>query len=162
GQRVSQLLSRAHHAAEADPAPAGSNPGAGAQLTKGPPVFASLLLVAAALSAQAPDTTFAIRAGDRLRGSTREGDITVRSWNRNEVEIRSGDRDDRRSRGVNVSRSGSVITVDAMRGWMGSGGTDVVIRMPTTVALSANSIEGDVTVDGIAAAVSVETVEGDV
>ncbi|HEU4800808.1 MAG TPA: DUF4097 family beta strand repeat-containing protein [Gemmatimonadales bacterium] len=126
-------------------------------------MFASLLLVAAALSAQAPDTTFAIRAGDRLRVSTREGDITVRSWNRNEVEVRSGDRDDDdRSRGVRVSRSGSVITVDAAGGWMGGGDLDVVIRMPATVSLSANSVEGDITVDGIAAPVSVETVEGDV
>lgn len=123
-------------------------------------MFASLLLVAVALSAQ--DTTFAIRAGDRLRVSTHEGDITVRSWNRNEVEIRSGDTDDRRSRDVKVSRSGSVITVDASSGWMGSESTDVVIRMPATVALSASSVEGDVMVDGIAAPVSVETVEGDV
>ena len=123
-------------------------------------MFASLLLVAAALSAQ--DTTFAIRAGDRLRVSTREGDITVRSWNRNEVEIRSGDRDDRPSRDVKVSRSGSVITVDATGSWIGGGETDVVIRMPATAAVSANSVEGDIMVDGIAAPVSVETVQGDV
>jgi DUF4097 and DUF4098 domain-containing protein YvlB len=125
-------------------------------------VFASLLLVAAALSAQAPDTIFAIRAGDRLRVSTREGDITVRTWNRSEVEVRSGDGSDDRARGVRVSRAGSVITVDASEGWMGSGDINVVIRMPATVALSANSVEGDITVDGIAAPVSVETVEGNV
>ena len=125
-------------------------------------MFASLLLVAAALSAQTPDTTFAIRAGDRLRVSTREGNITVRSWNRGEVEVRSGERDNGRSRGVRVSRSGSVITVDGAGGWMGSDETDLMIRMPATVALSANSVEGDITVDGVAAPVSVETVEGDV
>lgn len=125
-------------------------------------MFASLLLVAAALSAQSPDTTFAIRAGDRLRVSTHEGDITVRSWNRNEVNVRSGDRDHDRLRGVRVSRSGSVITVDASGSWMGGGGIDVVIRMPASVALSANSVEGDITVEGVSAPVSVETVEGDI
>lgn len=124
-------------------------------------MLASLLLAAAVLAAQAPDTTLTVRAGDRLRISTHEGNITVRIWDRSAVEVRTGDDD--RSRGVKVSRAGGVIVVDGTRGWLGGDDdTDLVIRMPAGMALSANSVEGDISIDGAAGPVSGETVQGDV
>lgn len=124
-------------------------------------MLASLLLAAAALTAQAPDTTIAVRAGDRLRISTHEGDITVRVWDRSEVEVRSSE-ERRRPRAVKVSRAGSVIVVDGTVGYLGGDDeTDLIIRMPARMAVSANSVEGDISVDGAAGPVSIETVEGD-
>lgn len=125
-------------------------------------MLAPLLLAAAVLTAQAPDTTIAVRAGDRLRISTHEGDITVRVWDRSEVEVRSAE-ERGRSRGVKVSRAGGVIVVDGTVGWLGGDDeTDLVIRMPAKMAVSANSVEGDITVNGAVGPVSVETVQGDV
>ncbi len=124
-------------------------------------MLASLLLAAIAVTAQAPDTTIAVRAGDRLRIATHEGDITVRTWDRSEVEVQSNGGG--RSRSVRLSRSGNVIVVNGAVGWPGGNDdTDLVVRMPAGMALAANSVNGDITVDGASGPVSVETVEGNV
>lgn len=118
------------------------------------------LLVASSLVFQGADTTLTVSQGDRLRLSLHSGSITVNTWNRSAVRV-SGDMEDSDDR-LDVSRSGSVITVSAHGRYGTPSEADLTVTVPAWMPLSLDAVEGDITVNGTAAAINAETVNGNV
>jgi DUF4097 and DUF4098 domain-containing protein YvlB len=102
------------------------------------------------------DTTFTVRPGSRLELSNPEGEITITAWDRKEVRIRADHDEDTR---IDVEISGNQVSV---RPQSRSGPAEAALRLqvPADMALQISSREGDVSVEGTRADVSVESVEG--
>jgi DUF4097 and DUF4098 domain-containing protein YvlB len=106
--------------------------------------------------APAPDTTFTVQRGERLELSVQNGDITVRAWNRNAIRVEtSGDE------AAIVRRRGSVIGLDSESRRRGDD-VDFVITVPAWMDLTLSGVNTGIKVTGSEAAISAETVEGDV
>ncbi len=120
-----------------------------------------LLPILAILSLTGPagaDTSFAVQRGDRLEVAVHTGDVTVRAWDRNTVQVRTSD-DGR----VSVNRHGGVIRLGAETRRHGSAdGVDYEISAPAWMALSLTGVNSDIRVTGSNADVTAQTVEGDV
>jgi len=118
-------------------------------------VYLTLLLTT--LLAPPPDTTFAVRQGQRLAVSARRGSITIKAWPRDEVRVTS---DAEHADAVRVEASGSQVTVSA--GGRGSPAVDIVLWMPAWMPVAASGAQADITVDGCACPIQAETVSGDI
>lgn len=133
---------------------------------------ALMLNIVLLLPAQQTDTTFAVRQGMRLDVRNQEGEIRVRTWGRDAVRVTAG-----RTGGAafSVEQSGSIVRVRPERGgWRESRGgnqrrfewddsdpvVDFDITVPAYMALALRGVETDIIVDGVAAEVTAETVEG--
>jgi DUF4097 and DUF4098 domain-containing protein YvlB len=124
-------------------------------------LLASLLLLSS-LAAQGQDTTFAATRGERLRLGVHEGSITVSTWDRNAVRVQAEPEDDDDDARLDISRSAGVISV-SVRGRNGPPPeATFTLTVPAWMPLSLNSVEGDITVRGSAAAITAETVNGSV
>jgi DUF4097 and DUF4098 domain-containing protein YvlB len=123
-----------------------------------------VLLVAATLvSAAGPvtppiDTLVALQRGDRVVLQNLEGEITVRAWDREELEIR-GEEDEMP---LLVRRTGSTvrITRDDRKGRRRS--VEASIRVPAWVDLEVGGPSLDVWIDGVDGRLEVNGVSGDV
>ena len=118
-------------------------------------LLASLAMLSLAL-APASDTTFGVQRGERLELSLQNGDITVRTWSRNSVEVRTST-----SAETTVRRRGGVIELDTDTRHAGDD-VDYEITVPTWMDLTLEGVNTDIKVTGSDAAISAETVEGDV
>jgi len=103
------------------------------------------------------DTSVTLRPGDRVVIENLIGEISVGSWERDELEVR--DEDGRGS--VSVRRSGAtvMITPDHRRG---ARSTRVSVRMPRWADVSVGSRALDVWVERMDGVVDVDNVRGDV
>ncbi|MDQ2670161.1 MAG: DUF4097 domain-containing protein [Gemmatimonadota bacterium] len=110
-------------------------------------------------AAQSPDTTVDVRRGQRLAVSVHAGAVEVRTWNRDAVQVRATGGSDAE---LDVRRRGERVTVDAS----GSHGEPVTatltVHAPSWMPVTVGGVDLDITVDGIAAPLSLETVQGDV
>ncbi len=124
-------------------------------------LLASLTLLSLA-AAPPTDTTFTVQRGERLELSRQNGDITVRAWNRNtvQVQVSGGDDDDEDRGGVTVRRRAGVIRFDD-RGRPGDD-ADYTIMVPAWMDLTLDGVNTTIRVTGSEAAISAQTVEGDV
>lgn len=122
------------------------------------------------------DTVVSIRPGDRVVLENLVGSVSVGSWGRSELEVRTDDRGST----VMVRRSGSAVRVlpDDSKGRRRS--VDASIRLPASVDLrvsgraldvviegmegriEVDNVRGNVRIDGAAGAVRVRTIEGDI
>jgi len=142
------------------------------------------VLVGAALAAMPPqetDTTFAVRAGQRLNVSNFEGEIVIRTWTRNLVRVRA---DDDRDDPVRIESTPSEVLVRTA-GWAAVADEFDVVRteaglvrrgrrprdlshvsyeitVPETMALMLGGPNTDVTVEGSRGEVTVKVSEGDI
>lgn len=108
---------------------------------------------------QQTDTTIQVTSGSRLQLNTQGGAITVQTWNRDQIRVQA-EHSSRTS--VNVSRSGSVVSVRS-RGQYGPGGiVDYKLTVPAGIALELSGLHSDITVSGVRGEVIARTVEGDV
>lgn len=119
--------------------------------------FITGLAVLAAV--QAPDTTIAVARGQRLQVSLHAGTVQVRGWNRDAVRVQiSGD--DRAE--LDVRNRGDRLAIDAT----GRRGEPVdamlQISAPAWMPVSVDGVGLDIDIGGITAALSAETVQGDV
>ena len=118
-----------------------------------------LTLLFTAFLTQVSDTTFAVRRGQRLEISSFAGSITVKTWSKDQVRVTGevGRKDE-----LEVDVGGTVISVEATGSWGPASDADIVVTMPTWMAVSASGVETDIVVDGCRCAIKAETVSGDV
>jgi DUF4097 and DUF4098 domain-containing protein YvlB len=119
-----------------------------------------LLPLALAATVLAPDfdTTFAVQRGQRLELSTHSGDIVVHTWSRNAVRVQAtGEQHSR----LQVDQSSRVVSIHSIGGH-GPDNTDYELTIPAWMGLRLSGVTSTIRVDGVQATVSAETVEGDV
>lgn len=121
-----------------------------------------LTLVTGALAlaaAQQIDTTVNVARGQRLDVNAFGGDVTVRAWNRNAVRVEATTSGRDR---VEVSSTATAVSVRT-QGRHGPP-SEIALRVsaPPWIGLSLSGVHTNMTVDGIRAPISVETVEGEV
>lgn len=120
----------------------------------------TLLTGLAVLAAvQSPDTTIAVRRGQRLEVSVHAGSVAVRGWNRDAVRVlvRSGD-----DAALEVHTRGDRLSVEASGRHRGPAEAELEISSPAWMPVSVHGVDLDISVDAVAAAVTAETVQGDV
>jgi DUF4097 and DUF4098 domain-containing protein YvlB len=120
--------------------------------------LASTALTALALLQQT-DTTVPAQQGQRLVVDGYAGEIDVKTWGRNAVRVQA-DPSSRTS--VEVVTTGVSVTVrtESRRGPPSS--VDLTITVPAWMGLDLSGVYTDVTVVGVRAPISVETVQGEV
>src|SRR5712691_2294477 len=106
------------------------------------------------------DTTFAVQSGARLDVNNFGGEIVVKTWNQNSVQVHSSHSS--RSQ-VNVSASGSTVLVRTE----GRRGPPSIVDLDITVdgaggSVTAESVQGDIAVTGGTGNVALKSVEGGV
>jgi putative adhesin len=110
-------------------------------------------------AAQQIDTTLAVTPGQRLQVNAYGGEVTVKAWNRNAVQVQATTSGGHR---IQVSLSGPVVTVRTEGRHGPPTEAELRISAPPWMALSVSGVHTNVNVDGSRAPVAVETVEGEV
>ena len=120
------------------------------------------LLLALALAAPGPDlaqdTVVELRRGDTVVLEGLSGEVSVETWARDELELRSeGD-----ASALQVRRSGSSVRVerDDRKGRRGS--VEAAVRVPPWVSVEVSGRSLDLWVDGVDGPIGVRVVDGDV
>src|SRR2546421_1231559 len=105
------------------------------------------------------DTTFAVQSGARLDVNNFGGEIVVKTWNQNTVQVHSSHSS--RSQ-VNVSASGSTVLVrtEGRRGPPSI--VDLAITVPAWMGMTLSGTYTDISVDGAGGSVTAESVQGDI
>ena len=122
-------------------------------------------MMAAVLGATLPaqgfqtDTTFAVPQGTRLHVETQGGDITVKAWDRNQVRVQAGH--SRRAR-INIRMSGAVLTLESDSDRGPSHMVDYEITVPAWMALNLEGMYTTIEVTGVRGQVTAETMEGNI
>jgi len=119
-----------------------------------------LLALALAATALAPDidTTFTVQRGQRLELSTHSGDIVVHTWARNAVRVQASG--EQRSR-ILVDQTGGVVSIHSSGG-RGPDNMDYDLTIPAWMGVRLSGVTSTIRIEGIQGTVSAETVEGDV
>ncbi len=121
-------------------------------------------LLVVAFMAQAPrfdtDTTVSVSQGSRLRLQNQGGDITIRTWDRNQVRIQA-EHSSRSS--VQVDTRGQVVEISGRGRGMGLATVvDYQLTVPTWMALDVGGMYAEISIDGTRAAVKAQTLEGNI
>jgi hypothetical protein len=116
------------------------------------------LLVAMAVAVAAPqiDTTVQVDRGDRLAIAELQGELLIKGWDRDEIEVS----DDRAER-ITVRRSGSTLAIGG-RGGRDRSSVEAVIRVPRWMDVSIAGTSLDITLQGLDGVLEIGTVSGDV
>lgn len=118
------------------------------------------LVTAAGLAlAQQTDTTFAVQQGTRLKIDNFGGEIVVRTWSEARVRIRA-EHSSRTTIGITVGATVVSVKAEGRRGPPQL--VDMQLTVPTWMALNLSGVYTDISLEGVQATVSAETVEGDV
>jgi len=122
-------------------------------------------IVVGALSAaaliQQTDTIIDVGGASRLFLENFRGEVVVRTWDRDAVQIRA---DHPRSRYIDVDRRGSTISIEAgsERGMGFSGSVDFNLTVPRNLNLSIGGMALEVDIEGTEGEVEVNTVHGNI
>lgn len=111
-------------------------------------------------AAQSADTVVSAGAGDRVAVRNHAGSITVRTWDRDAVQVRV---DGRRAGDLEIRRDGSTLRVRLPHPSHGHGSdddADLLLRVPAAVDLELFGPDADIEVEGSRGDVRAETVEG--
>lgn len=119
----------------------------------------ALPLAVAAVYLQGSDTSIAVSPGARLEFSRYRGDISIGTWDRNEVRV-AGAGGAREGWDIRVSGSTVVIGSGSGRGSRSPRGYSVTV--PAWMDLRLVGMSGDVTVEGSEGRIEVETFQGDI
>lgn len=122
-------------------------------------VFAAVLAAAPPPDSPVTDTTITVARGDQLGVNVMSGELAIRTWNRDAVQVRSPDGD---RVAVEVTKSGSSVAVRTSGRRGPPRFATVEITIPAWMDVSATGVGLDVTVDGARGAIRVETVNGDI
>ncbi|HSH45959.1 MAG TPA: DUF4097 family beta strand repeat-containing protein [Longimicrobiales bacterium] len=118
-------------------------------------MWMSIVLTTASLLAGPPqDTIVPVERGVRLDVENQRGQVTIAAWDRDEVSVEGDGR-------LVLRRAGAVLRVrpDRTRGMRE---VDMRIRVPAWMVVRAGGNQVDVTVSGTRAAITAETVHGDI
>jgi len=118
-------------------------------------------VLSAAALLQQTDTTLALEGASRLSLENFRGEVVVRTWERDAVQIRA---DHRSSRYVEIDRHGNTINVEVGtdRGMGIAGSVDFELMVPPQLDLSVEGMALRVDIEGVQGEVDVNTVHGDI
>lgn len=119
----------------------------------------ALGVIVLATPALQADTTFAVDPGLRLELRNRSGDITIRTWDRNEVRVET---DRSRRSPIVIERTSGAVRIGTTAWPRDDDDTDLWLTVPASMSLDLSGSESDVTVDGSKGEISVDLSEGDV
>jgi len=122
-------------------------------------LFSMMALLAATQGGFQTDTTFTVAPGTRLQVETQGGDITVRAWDRNQVRVQAAH--SRRTH-VKVQSSGAVVILEAEAERGPANMVDYTLTVPAWMALNLEGMYSTIDVTGVRGAVTAETLEGDI
>jgi DUF4097 and DUF4098 domain-containing protein YvlB len=105
------------------------------------------------------DTTFAVPQGTRLHVETQGGDITIRAWDRNQVRVQASH--SRRTH-IDVQISGAVVLLEAEADRGPANMVDYMITVPAWMSLGLEGMYTAIDVTGVRGAITAETLEGDI
>ena len=107
------------------------------------------------------DTTFTVDPNARLELINREGSVSVRTWDRNEIRVSS---DLSWGAVIDVERSSHTVRIGHSWRYGDDDDDDIEYRLtvPSTMALHIGGRDTDVRIDGAAGEVNVDVHEGDV
>lgn len=115
------------------------------------------LAAVAVFAFQQADTTFTVEPGSRLMVSSVRGDITVRTWDRNQVravaDLPPG------TRLVVENRGPQVVVRSSGRA---QASAEYELTVPAWMELNLTTVHGDIRITGTRGQVTAETVDGDV
>jgi DUF4097 and DUF4098 domain-containing protein YvlB len=117
------------------------------------------LAMFALVQSDGPDTTIAVQRGQRLELHAHAGEITVRTWARNALRVRA-DLDSEGRLSINQGPSVVIVGASDRRGRL----TEVTfeVTVPTWMGVSLSGVNASMRVEGVAAPISAETIDGDV
>ncbi|MEO8227039.1 MAG: DUF4097 family beta strand repeat-containing protein [Gemmatimonadota bacterium] len=118
-------------------------------------LIATLATLAISLAQSGDTASMTVGRGDRFELTARSGEITIRTWNRNTVQVRS-----ERSGGAALARRGSTVTIRTSGRYDAEDDFDVTV--PAWMDLSLNDQSGDVHVTGSNASIAIQSVDGDI
>ena len=116
-----------------------------------------MLLLLALL--QQIDSTVPAARGQRLEINAFAGDVAVAVWNRDAVRVQA---DAEGSTGVEIDRNATTVTVRTAGRRGPPSAVDLRITAPAWMPLDLSGVNTEITVAGTRAAISAETVQGDV
>lgn len=121
----------------------------------------SMLLVLSAVPVQSfqTDTTFAVPQGARLHVENQGGDITIRGWDRNQIRVQASH--SRRTR-IDILVSPAVVRLEAEADRGPANMVDYQITVPAWMALDLEGLYTIIDVTGVRGAITAETVDGDI
>jgi len=122
-------------------------------------MFATLATFTALALAQQTDTQIAVRPGTRLEVNNYGGGIVVKAWSQNAVRVHA-EHSSRDYVDVTLGPSTLVVRASSRRG--APGVVDYTINAPVWMALNLSGMSTDIEVDGTQAAVTAETVNGEI
>lgn len=119
----------------------------------------AVVMTALVLAPAQQDTVVAVERGVRLELESHRGEVVIRSWDRDAVQVQTSGR---RAERPEVSRSGAVLRVRPLRERPPTGSIEVTVTVPRWMPVRVNGHQLGVRVAGTEADVTVETVGGDV
>ena len=122
-------------------------------------LFSMMALLAATQGGFQTDTTFTVAQGTRLQVETQGGDITVRAWDRNQVRVQAAH--SRRTH-VNIQISGAMVILEAEADRGPANMVDYTVTVPAWMALNLEGMYTTIDVTGVRGAVTAESLEGDI
>jgi DUF4097 and DUF4098 domain-containing protein YvlB len=105
------------------------------------------------------DSTVPAGRGQRLEVNAFAGEVAVTVWNRDAVRVEA---DPAGSTGVEIDRSATTVTVRTSGRRGPPAGVELRISAPAWMPLDISGVNTEITVAGTRAAISAETVQGDV
>jgi DUF4097 and DUF4098 domain-containing protein YvlB len=121
----------------------------------------STMALLAAIQSQGfqTDTTFSVPQGTRLHVETQGGDITVRAWDRNQVRVQAAH--SRRTH-IDIQVTGAVVRLEAEADRGPANMVDYTITVPAWMSLGLEGMYSAIDVTGVRGAITAETLEGDI
>ncbi len=117
------------------------------------------LLAVQASQGFATDTTVNVSQGTRLKVENQGGDITVKTWEKNQVRVQASH--SRRTH-VAINLGGAVLSLEAEADNGPSAMVDYELTVPVWMAMSLEGMYATVNVKGTRAPIEVETIDGDI
>jgi DUF4097 and DUF4098 domain-containing protein YvlB len=105
------------------------------------------------------DSTVPVGRGQRLEVNAFAGEVTVTVWNRDAVRVQA---DAEGSTGIEIDRSATTVSVRSSGRRGPPSDVDLQITAPAWMPLDISGVNTEMTITGTRAAISAETVQGDV
>ncbi len=111
------------------------------------------LLTAAVLYAGTEDQqertkTFSVQKGGKLEVSVNPGDITITTWNKNEVVVKIKGLDDDEIEDVELKQFGNTVSVKTGKKWGWTSNADYMISIPDNFNVEVRTTAGDIEFKG--------------
>lgn len=115
--------------------------------------------------------TLELEKGGTVKVEVNPGDITIKTWDKNEVLVKVDGLDDDEVRELEIRSKGNLLTIEYEGKWGYGNSADYTITVPTNVNLELyttggdvrlyNNISGDVKVSTMGGDISTESISGD-